>query len=63
MKKEIEEIKKNDPEKYIEINESLLNPRKSDLYISGILAKNISIMKELMLQLKEKLQSLLKIQL
>ena len=63
MKKEIEETKKNEPEKYIEINECLLNPRNSDLYISGILAKNISIMKELMLQLKEKLQSLLKIQL
>ena len=42
MKKEIEETKKNEPEKYIEINECLLNPINSDLYISGILAKHLN---------------------
>ena len=42
IKKEIEETKKNEPEKYIEINEALSNPPNSDLFISGLLAKHLN---------------------
>ncbi len=42
MKKEIEEAKKNDPEKYITMNESLLKPPNPPLFISGLLAKHLN---------------------
>ena len=42
MKKEIEETKKNEPEKYIEINDALSNSKNSDLFISGLLAKHLN---------------------
>ena len=42
MKKEIEETKINEPEKYIEIDEALSNPPNSDLFISGLLAKHLN---------------------
>ena len=39
MKKQIEETRKNNPNKFIDINESLTKDPNSNLFISGILAK------------------------